>query len=124
MTRQAAIAQARSGIPPESEEDKQLLDSAHDELMNTILEEEEEVIGAHRQLIDDTMEQIKREMVLLEEVESPGSQIDAYVKELNELLSTKASAIATLQERLSTFDRHLREEEVLSRTTGRTQADG
>jgi kinesin family protein 2/24 len=63
-------------------------------------------------------------MVLLEEVESPGSQIDAYVKELNELLSTKASAIATLQERLSTFDRHLREEEVLSRTTGRTQADG
>lgn len=120
-TRQAALAQARSGIAPQSEDDKPLLDSAHDELMSTILEEEEEVIGAHRQLIDDTMEQIKREMVLLEEVERPGSQIDAYVKELNELLSLKASAIASLQERLATFDRHLREEEILSRSTGRTQ---
>lgn len=111
-------AAVREGAQEGNEEDRELLVGAHDELMNTILEEEEEVISAHRKLIDDTMEQIKREMVLLEEVDRPGSAIDAYVRELNELLQSKAGAIQSLQDRLATFERHLKEEEILSRTVG------
>jgi len=53
---------------------------AHERLINTILEEEEHVISAHRQHIDDVMELIKLEMRELNEVDQPGSSIDEYVR--------------------------------------------
>lgn len=92
--------------------------AAHDELINVILEEEEEVIAAHRAQIEATMELVKREMGLLAEVDKPGSAIDMYVERLAEVLERKAASIAALRERVATFQTHLREEEVLSRTVG------
>jgi len=37
------------------------------------LEEEEELIGGHRQHIDDVVDLVKQEMMLLHEVDKPGS---------------------------------------------------
>uniref|UniRef100_A0A7S0XGA9 Uncharacterized protein n=1 Tax=Mantoniella antarctica TaxID=81844 RepID=A0A7S0XGA9_9CHLO len=91
---------------------------AHDELINVILEEEEEVVASHRQQIEATMELVKREMALLADVDRPGSAIDVYVDRLAEVLARKAASIADLQERVARFQAHLREEEVLSRTVG------
>lgn len=53
-----------------------------DELMNSILEEEEELINAHRYNIEETMEIVRKEMNLLTEVDQPGSAIDQYVDAL------------------------------------------
>jgi kinesin family protein 2/24 len=91
---------------------------AHDELINVILEEEEEVVASHRQQIEATMELVKREMALLADVDRPGSAIDVYVDRLAEVLARKAASIADLQGRVARFQAHLREEEVLSRTVG------
>ena len=91
---------------------------AHDDLINVILEEEEEVIAAHRGQIEETMELVKSEMALLADVDKPGSAIDQYVDRLSRVLSRKAESIAKLRERVATFRTHLREEEVLSRTVG------
>jgi len=91
---------------------------AHDDLINVILEEEEEVIAAHRGQIEETMELVKSEMALLADVDKPGSAIDQYVDRLSRVLSQKAESIAKLRERVATFQTHLREEEVLSRTVG------
>ena len=92
--------------------------AAHDDLINVILEEEEEVIAAHRGQIEETMELVKTEMALLADVDKPGSAIDQYVDRLSRVLAQKAESIAKLRERVATFQTHLREEEVLSRTVG------
>jgi kinesin family protein 2/24 len=114
----AARAAALEAAEAEAAEEENLLAAAHDELMHTILEEEEDIIGAHRRQIEDTMEAVRREMALLQEVDRPGSAIDAYVSGLTEILAARAASVAELQARLKTFQRHLKEEEILSRTVG------
>lgn len=91
------------------------LERAHEELINKILEEEELVIAAHRQHIDEVMEYMKSEMRLLHEVEQPGSAIDTYVTNLDHILVRKIETITHLRNKLAAFQAHLREEEILSR---------
>ena len=110
----ATAAESGRGPPVDMAE----MVKAHDELINVILEEEEEVIAAHRGQIEETMELVKREMALLADVDKPGSAIDAYVDRLSSVLERKAASIAKLRTRVATFQTHLREEEVLSRTVG------
>ncbi|KAJ7561762.1 hypothetical protein O6H91_03G040300 [Diphasiastrum complanatum] len=91
--------------------------NGYDGQINAILEEEEEVISIHRKEVEDTMEIVReQEMKLLTEVDQPGSRIDRYVTQLNFLLSRKAAGIVNLQSRLARFQRHLKEQEILSRT--------
>ncbi|XP_024386692.1 uncharacterized protein [Physcomitrium patens] len=89
--------------------------------INAILEEEDEVISAHRKEVEDTMEIVREEMKLLAEVDQPGSRIDRYVSQLNYVLSRKAAGIVNLQARLARFQRHLKEQEILSRSGGLRQ---
>jgi kinesin family protein 2/24 len=56
-------------------------------------------------------------MKLLAEADHPGSQIDRYVSQLNYVLSRKAAGIVNLQTRLARFQRHLKEQEILSRAS-------
>ncbi|CAK9256518.1 unnamed protein product [Sphagnum jensenii] len=93
----------------------------HEGHINAILEEEEEVISAHRKEVEDTMEIVREEMKLLAEVDQPGSRIDRYVSQLNYVLSRKAAGIVNLQAHLARFQRHLKEQEILSRTGGLRQ---
>lgn len=90
-----------------------------DELMNSILEEEEELITAHRLHIEESMDTVRREMNMLTEVDQPGSEIDQYVDKLEGILVAKAAGIAGLQAKLESFKRKLKEEEVMSRTVGK-----
>ena len=56
-----------------------------------------------------------QEMKLLTDVDQPGSRIDRYVSQLSYVLSRKAAGIVNLQARLARFQRHLKEQEILSR---------
>ena len=100
-------------------EDEALLAAAHEDLMHNILVEEEEVVVAHRRCIEDTMATVSAEMALLQQVETPGSHIDDYVTGLTAILEQRMRAVQDLQDRVVTFQRHLKEEEILSRTLGR-----
>jgi hypothetical protein len=42
----------------------------------SILDEEDDIIAAHRQQIEDSMEMVQREMVLLQTVEQPGGSVE------------------------------------------------
>jgi len=98
-----------------SEEDLQILNQKHEQLINIILTEEEEVISSHRQHIDDMVDLIKQEMILLHDVDRPASDIDEYVENLDGILAHKLDLIVTLRSRLTKFREHLREEELLSK---------
>jgi len=99
----------------QSEEDLHIMSQKHEQLIGVILAEEEDVISLHRQHIDDTVELIKQEMMLLHEVDKPGSDVDEYVESLDAILAHKMELIAGLRGRLFSFREHLKEEEFLSK---------
>lgn len=66
----------------------------HEKLVEMILEEEEELINGHRQHIDDIVDVVKQEMVLLHEVDKPGSDVEQYVKSLDSILVHKMELIS------------------------------
>merc|ERR1719326_937421 len=87
----------------------------HDRLIGTILAEEEELITSHRQHIDMMVELIKEEMVHLNNVDRPGSDVDAYVAGLDRILRLKAQYIGDIRSRVDLFKEHLQQEDALSR---------
>jgi len=87
----------------------------HDRLIGTILAEEEELITSHRQHIDMMVELIKEEMVHLNNVDRPGSDVDAYVAGLDRILRLKAQYIGDIRSRVDLFKEHLQQEDTLSR---------
>lgn len=54
-------------------------------------------------------------MLLLHEVDKPGSDVDEYVDSLDALLTHKMEIISVLKSRLIQFKDHLKEEELLSK---------
>eukprot|EP01064_Diplonema_japonicum_P015841 TRINITY_DN2377_c2_g4_i1.p1 TRINITY_DN2377_c2_g4~~TRINITY_DN2377_c2_g4_i1.p1 ORF type:complete len:720 (+),score=239.66 TRINITY_DN2377_c2_g4_i1:61-2160(+) len=94
---------------------KEELERHHESLIDVILQEEEEMISAHRAHVDEVMEIIKEEMAQLDAVDQPGSNIDAYIRNLDGLLRMKQKKITELRNHLSQFKTHLQEEEMLSK---------
>jgi kinesin family protein 2/24 len=70
--------------------------------------EEEVVIAAHKQLIEETMEFVRREMALLADVDQPGSSIESYVGDLRHLLSKRIAGISSFEKKLASFESSLR----------------
>jgi hypothetical protein len=87
----------------------------HERLVEMILEEEEELIGSHRQHIDDVVDLVKQEMMLLHEVDKPGSDIEDYVSSLDSILLHKMELIGVVRQRLIDFYTHLKMEENLQK---------
>lgn len=90
------------------------LEMQHQQLISSILEEEEQVIVAHRQHIDHVMELMKLEMKELNDVDQPGSSIDSYVSNVDALLLRSMERIHGLRQQFLRFREHLQEEEILS----------
>jgi kinesin family member 2/24 len=91
-------------------------DKTHERLINSLLEEEEQIVVAHRQHIDEIMELVKLEMKELNEVDKPGYPIDNYVRNLDHLLLRKVQHVDNLRAKLARFQEHLKQEEMLSQT--------
>lgn len=97
-----------------NEDDLKKLSQEHEKLINTILTEEEDFINEHRTHIDDVVELVKQEMLLINEVDKPGSDIDNYVTSLDKILKEKAERIDKTRSKLLKFQNLLKEEEFLS----------
>jgi len=87
----------------------------HDRIIGVILTEEEELINMHREHVDFMVELLKEEMIHLDGVDRPGSDVDAYVASLEGILAKKADHIAKIQRHVTVFKAHLSEEDSLSR---------
>ncbi|GAB4842184.1 Kinesin-like protein KIN-13B [Ancistrocladus abbreviatus] len=84
-----------------------------DDDLNDLLQEEEDLVNAHRRQVEETMDIVREEMNLLTEADQPGNQLDDYITKLNAILSQKAAGIVQLQTRLTHFQKRLREQNVL-----------
>jgi len=61
------------------------------------------------------VELIKEEMVHLNHVDRPGSDVDAYVMGLENILQMKTQYIDTIKNKVKRFQDHLKEEDELSK---------
>lgn len=89
-----------------------------DDGLSALLQEEEDLVDAHRRQVEDTMNIVREEMNLLVEADQPGNQLDTYVSKLNTILSEKAAGILQLQNRLAHFQKRLKEHNVLVSSLG------
>ena len=87
----------------------------HEQLIEKILEEEEQLIHSHRTHIDEVVGIVKEEMQLLNEVDKPGSDVEVYVKGLDRVLLKKMQIISDVRERMLNFYSHLKTEEHMSK---------
>ena len=101
----------------EIDEEKKLekICGEHERMVNLILEEEENIVAAHKQHIDEIVEMIKQEMQLLQELDKPESDIESYAALLDSTLSNKIEAVNSLRKKLSSFRSHLKHEKELSK---------
>lgn len=73
------------------------------------------MINGHRRHIDDQVDLVKKEMQLLNAVDKPGSDVEEYINNLDEILKTKMEMIASLRNQLVDFHKHLKTEECMSK---------
>jgi kinesin family protein 2/24 len=99
---------------PSNKENVQHMCEEHERLIEIILNEEEELIAYHRNYVDKSVENIKSEMSLLQNVDQPNSDVNDYVHKLNSLLAQKADDIAILRGKLRQFAEHLQHEKKIS----------
>lgn len=97
-----------------SEDDLLRLCKEHENLIDLILEEEEEVTNAHKEEIDQEVETVKEEMKLLYEVQKPNSDIKQYVEILHSIIDHKLKMLVELKQKVEQFGDHLLQEEQLS----------
>ena len=108
------------GLQEEEEEmnivgdDPPNLARTHENLVFTILSEEDEIINLHRQLVAEMTEISEEEVRLIEDVDRPGSSVESYITQLDGLLRKKLNLIVSLRDRVATFKGTLQEEELLS----------
>ena len=73
------------------------------------------MLNSHRKFIDDTVELVKKEMVLLHEVDKPGSDIEEFIDSLDAILAHKEDMIGRLRGKLAGFRTNIQEEQRLSK---------
>lgn len=83
MIKLADVVPTYEDLEREYGADTEKLCNDHEKIIEKILEEEEELINSHRKHIDDVVEFVKQEMLLLNEVDKPGSDVEEYVKGLD-----------------------------------------
>jgi kinesin family protein 2/24 len=72
-------------------------------LIKTILEEEELLIGSHKEHIDATVNIVKQDMQLLDVVDRQNSDVLDYAVKLDEILLRKIEMISQVREKLVKF---------------------
>jgi len=92
---------------------------SHENLIETIINENDDIVAAHRQQVQDIMDLVKEEMHILSRVEQPGGSIDTYISSLDGILDRKMGIITQLRQRVHKFQAQLKEEEDFSKSMER-----
>jgi kinesin family protein 2/24 len=86
----------------------------YDSIVDAIVQEEDDVVRAHRQHLDDMMGLARREMAEISAVSRPGSRIDDYCDSVDALLGQKMDKIAALRRQVERLRRLLGTERELA----------
>merc|ERR1712216_800859 len=102
--RSPSPAQVRDPTPEPIEDPLRV---SHEDLISTIMNENDELIQAHRAQIQDIMELVKEEMHILSRAEQPGGDAESYINNLDQILDRKVGIINNLKSMVSKVQQHL-----------------
>jgi len=117
---ESSIADSASSLSSSSSESSSCNDlddlaQQHDKLIGEILIEEEALISTHRESLRKWAVMMNEEMNHVDQIDQPGSDVDAYVAFMDENLNEKEEMIRDLRSKLNRFKSQLDREEKLSR---------
>lgn len=97
-------------IPPRPEPTpaQPSIDSLSQENITILLNKEESLIGAHKQMLNDMVDLINHQMTMLSEVDKPGSDVQKYVESLEKALGLKEAMISQVRTCLDSFKIYLK----------------
>ena len=101
-----------------NEEEAEILKNEHENLIDTILLEEDMLINNHQEHINNMVENIKKEMSYLKDVQKPESELKEYTMNLTNILQDEVKKIKELQKRLENLKNLVVDEEVLAMKLG------
>ena len=86
----------------------------HERLVDLILNEEDELISAHHKFIENTINSVKEQERIRHEVNLPGSDVEEYIINLDNLLTAKQADLVQMKNMISNFHSHIKQEQELS----------
>jgi len=69
----------------------------HEKLIEQILEDEEQLIFKHNSSCKESIQIVEKEMLLLKEVDKPGSDVEQYVEKLDSIMMMKINKMNELR---------------------------
>ena len=101
-----------------NEEEAEVLKNEHENLIDTILLEEDILVNNHQEHINNMVESIKKEMNYLRDVQKPDSDLKEYTMNLTNILQDEINKIKELQKKLENLKNLVVDEEVLAMKLG------
>ena len=101
-----------------NEEEAEVLKNEHENLIDTILLEEDILVNNHQEHINNMVENIKKEMNYLRDVQKPDSDLKEYTMNLTNILQDEINKIKELQKKLENLKNLVVDEEVLAMKLG------
>jgi len=101
-----------------NEEEAEVLKNEHENLIDTILLEEDILVNNHQEHINSMVENIKKEMNYLRDVQKPDSDLKEYTMNLTNILQDEINKIKELQKKLENLKNLVVDEEVLAMKLG------
>mmetsp|Transcript_8455 Transcript_8455/g.14190 ORF Transcript_8455/g.14190 Transcript_8455/m.14190 type:complete len:113 (+) Transcript_8455:2758-3096(+) len=91
------------------------LGQEHEQLIEKILEEEEQLIFEHNSSCKKSIKIVEEEMKILKEVDQPGSDVENYISKLDKILIQKIDMMSDLRKQLLNFYKNLKTEEQIAK---------
>lgn len=85
------------------------------EAVNHIQEMEEDIIDDHKSLIENTQKWLIEDKKLAKNSDEADYDVEAYAKQLDNLLAKKIQTLTKLREKVANFRKEIQEEETLSK---------
>lgn len=97
-----------------TEKDFQQIQFEHENLINIILQQEEELIEKHENQLQEFDSSGNYERGLLSEVNKPGSDIELYIDNLEKLMDEKQRSILKIKNQITNFKKLLKDEQSMN----------
>lgn len=91
------------------------LEKQHENYIQLIIQEEEDLMKTHERHINTTIDLVKQEMVLMSEADKIGSNIEDYLNNLELVLDRELTSIREVKDKVSKMKKNLSESKRVER---------
>ena len=92
-------------------------------MIEQILEDEEQLIFKHNSNCKEDLKMVESEMAILRDVDKPGSDVEQYVVNLDQIILKKMEKLSSLRSQLLEFYTNIKTEQLLNKMIQQEQGN-